>query len=234
MTEFADRVSGIGALAEPVRRELYLYVCAQHQLVGREQVADAVGVAHHKVKFHLDRLVDEGLLEVEFARLSGKEGPGAGRTAKLYRRATTEVAVSLPERQYALAGKLMAQAIEDSATSGLPVLEALNLAAAEHGAAMGRAALERRGASTPAEALDIACATLAAHGYEPQAENDRVVLANCPFHALTEGHPDMVCGMNFALINAMVHTLDPDTLESHLDAAPGRCCVTLALRGGTT
>ena len=230
MTDFADRVSGIGALAEPVRRELYLYVCAQAQPVGREQVADAVGVALHKVKFHLDRLVDEGLLEVEYARISGKKGPGAGRPAKLYRRGATEVAVSLPERQYALAGELMAQAIEDSASKGLPVLEALNVAAAEHGVAMGRAAIERRGPSTPAEALDIACATLAAHGYEPQAEGDRVVLANCPFHALTEGHTDMVCGMNFALINAMVHTIDPDTLESHLDAAPGRCCVTLALR----
>lgn len=230
MTDFADRVSGIGALAEPVRRTLYLYVCAQAQPVGREQVCDALGVAHHKVKFHLDRLVDKGLLEVEFARLTGKDGPGAGRTAKLYRRAATEVAVSLPERQYALAGKLMAQAIEDSVDSGVPVLEALNLAAAEHGAAIGRAALERRGSTMPAEAMDIACEALAAHGYEPQSENNRVVLANCPFHVLTEGHTDMVCGMNFALINAMVDTLDPDTLESHLDAAPGRCCVTLALR----
>ena len=60
----------------------------------------------------LDRLVDEGLLEVGFRRLSGRTGPGAGRPSKLYRRSSRQLSVSLPERRYDLAGSLLATAID--------------------------------------------------------------------------------------------------------------------------
>ncbi len=68
--------AGIGALADPVRRQLYRFVCAQPGLVSRDQAADAVGIPHHQAKFHLDRLTAEGLLESEYARLTGRSGPG--------------------------------------------------------------------------------------------------------------------------------------------------------------
>ena len=97
---WAERdAAGIGALADPVRRRLYLYVCSRPEPVGRDEAAAAVGVARHQAKFHLDRLEADGLLESEFARLSGRSGPGAGRTSKLYRRTDREIAVSLPERE---------------------------------------------------------------------------------------------------------------------------------------
>src|SRR3954449_6016107 len=98
-----DDLASLGALAEPSRRALYEAVVAAAEPVSREQAAEAVGLPLHSVKFHLDRLVDEGLLEVEFRRLSGRRGPGAGRPAKLYRRARTEISVSLPARRYDLA-----------------------------------------------------------------------------------------------------------------------------------
>src|ERR687889_226121 len=100
--DFAEQVAGVGALAEPARRALYLHVAAQPAAVSREQAAEAVGLPLHSVKFHLDRLVDEGLLEVEFRRLSGRSGPGAGPPSKLYRRAAQEFSVSLPTRRYDL------------------------------------------------------------------------------------------------------------------------------------
>ena len=114
MTDFSERVAGIGALAEPVRHQLYLFVCAQPHAVSRDEAADAVGIPRHKAKFHLDKLEAEGLLETEFARLSGKSGPGAGRPSKLYRRTSRDIAVSLPGREYELAGRLMADAIAES------------------------------------------------------------------------------------------------------------------------
>ncbi len=77
--ELSRRAARIGALAEPVRRELYEYVVAQPEAVSREQAADGVDVPRHTAKFHLDRLVEEGLLETEFRRLTGRTGPGAGR-----------------------------------------------------------------------------------------------------------------------------------------------------------
>ena len=106
--DLATQAAGIGALAEPIRRALYTYVVAQPDAVGREAAAAAVDVPVHTAKFHLDRLVDDGLLQAEYRRISGRSGPGAGRPAKLYRRAEQQFSVSLPERRYDLAGSLLA------------------------------------------------------------------------------------------------------------------------------
>src|SRR6476661_2902690 len=118
---FASRVAGVAVLAEPLRLDLYRYVVAQPEPVSREQAAEGVGVPRHTAKFHLDRLVEEGLLDTEFQRLSGRRGPGAGRPAKLYRRSGRELSVTLPARRYDLAGQLLAQAIDDSTRDGTPV-----------------------------------------------------------------------------------------------------------------
>ena len=101
--DFAAQVAGVSALADPVRRSLYRFVVAQPEPVSRDQAAAGLQLPRHTAKFHLDRLVEEGLLETEFRRLSGRRGPGAGRPAKLYRRGSRQVAVSVPERRYDVA-----------------------------------------------------------------------------------------------------------------------------------
>ena len=88
MRSFDRNVTGIGVLADSVRRRLYRFVSSQGQPVSRDQAAQAVGIARHKAKFHLDRLEAEGLLEADYVRLTGRSGPGAGRPAKRYRRGT--------------------------------------------------------------------------------------------------------------------------------------------------
>jgi len=72
----------VASLGEPVRLTLYRYVVAQAEPVSREQAAAGVGVAHHVAKFHLDRLEDDRLLEVNYRRPAGRTGPGAGRPTK--------------------------------------------------------------------------------------------------------------------------------------------------------
>jgi predicted ArsR family transcriptional regulator len=223
--DFADRVAGVAALAEPVRRDLYLFVAGQPDAVGRDQAAAGVDVPRHTAKFHLDRLVTDGLLATEFRRLSGRRGPGAGRPAKLYRRAPGEVAVSLPERTYDLAGGLLAQAIETSATDGTPVLDAVNNAAATYGATLGEQA--RAAADTmvsPEPPRDAACRVLAASGYEPHLHDDTILLRNCPFHALARQHTALVCGMSLALIQAVTQRLG-GSLTPRLEPGDDRCCV---------
>jgi|SRR5664279_2023369 len=231
MTQFADDVASIGALAEPVRRELYLFVCAQPEPVSRDQAAGAIDVPVHKAKFHLDKLEAEGLLETEFARQSGRSGPGAGRPAKLYRRVNRDIAVSLPGREYELAGRLLADAVAASASTGAPVMEVLNDVSAAHGRTMGKELVAANGLpDSAAQALELACTTLAAHDYEPRVRDNRVELANCPFHTLASTHTEMVCGMNLALIGALADTIATDKLTCTLAPAPGRCCVVLEAR----
>ena len=136
-----EDATGIAALADPVRRRLYLFVCAQSGPVSRDQAAEAVGVPVHQAKFHLDKLEAEGLLESEYARLSGRRGPGAGRSSKLYRRTARQISVSLPDREYELAGRLMADAIDEAAATGQPVVDTLYRLAATEGRSMGEGAM---------------------------------------------------------------------------------------------
>src|SRR3546814_13356991 len=85
-----DGLDVLGVLAEPTRRRVYDHVVANGDWVSRESVAAALGLERPTVAHHLDRLAGDGLLEVEFRRLTGRQGPGAGRPAKLYRRSRSE------------------------------------------------------------------------------------------------------------------------------------------------
>ena len=78
-TDFAAQISGVAVLAEPIRRELYLYVAAQPEPISRDQACEGVGVARHTAKFHLDKLVEGGLLEVDLSGCPAVEdrAPGA-------------------------------------------------------------------------------------------------------------------------------------------------------------
>ena len=113
-----DPVAAVAALAEPTRRRLYDHVVRQSAPVSRDEAAAALGVPRGTTAFHLDRLVADGLLDAHYERRTGRSGPGAGRPAKLYRRAACSVAVSLPERRYDLAGELLAGALEEAEASG--------------------------------------------------------------------------------------------------------------------
>jgi predicted ArsR family transcriptional regulator len=205
-------------------------VCAQQEPVSRELAADALGLAPHQAKFHLDRLERDGLLDSSYARMSGRTGPGAGRPSKLYRRADREVAVSLPDREYQLAGTLMADAIAESAEAGTPVIEALHRLAHTYGRRLGDIAVGDNPPRTAKAALALAVETLTENGYEPHPDDGRVVMANCPFHALAQAQTQLVCQMNHALIGGLTDALGPHRPVAELEPAPDRCCVVLETR----
>jgi predicted ArsR family transcriptional regulator len=229
--EGVDGVSVIGALAEPTRRQLYELVAASADWVSREAAAEALGLERGTVAHHLDRLAADGLLEVDFQRLSGRRGPGAGRPAKLYRRARREVGVSLPPRDYALAGELLAEAAERSSAEGTDIKTALDDAARSEGAHLA-ATIEARvrasGARSAAAKRRIALDALAEHGFEPRTTEDgTVVLQNCPFHQLAQRHTELICGMNLCLVDAALGGVEAAGLEARLEPEEGLCCVKL-------
>ncbi|TQF73422.1 helix-turn-helix domain-containing protein [Rhodococcus spelaei] len=209
-------ISAVSALEEPARRRLYDYVRAHHDPISRDEAAEALGMARPTAAFHLDKLADEGLLTVEFARRSGRSGPGAGRPSKLYRRSDRQVVVQLPERSYELAGQLLAQAIDDSERTGEPPRTILGRRARDLGRAVGTEA-------GPSDA-DL-LATLERCGYEPRDEGRDIVLANCPFHTLAKAHTDMVCGMNLELIEGLIDGTGCAGRAARLAPADGYCCV---------
>ena len=217
---FGRRVTRLGSLADPVRRALYRFVADQPGAVSRDQAADGIDVPRHTAKFHLDRLVDEGLLVAEFKRLTGRTGPGAGRPAKLYRRSGKEVAVSLPHRRYDLAGDVLADAVERSLAG-----TAMDVAVREAATDAGVRAVEA--APAPARRtpeLDKVAGVLAPFGFEPRVDGD-LLLANCPFDRLATDHTDLVCGMNLAFVEGVADRLGCAGVRPELDPDPSRCCV---------
>lgn len=227
--EERDELTAIGALAEPNRRALYEHVIGQRGWVSREQAAQAVGLRPGIAAHHLDRLADEGLLETDYQRLSGRQGPGAGRPAKVYRRSAAELAVSLPARQYELAGQLLARAVDRSRSDGTPVGTALDEAAREKGRSIGAELQGRLGPQAgPAARQAFVLEALREHGFEPGAADDgATVLHNCPFHRLAQQHTELVCGMNLCLLEGLLGAVDDVGLRAELRPQPGGCCVQL-------
>ncbi|MEV7443233.1 helix-turn-helix domain-containing protein [Streptomyces sp. NPDC091204] len=229
-----EDIDAIAVLQDPVRRRLYEYVVAQGREVGRNEAAEAAGVARTLAAHHLDKLAEAGLLESGSRRLTGRSGPGAGRPAKVYTRARAEWSVSLPARDYRTAAELLAEAAEQA---GLDA--GLCGAARRRGEAL-------RGSAAPCGGLEEAMELLAARGYEPHLEGvgsagdggaegveaaageaaaaARVVrMRNCPFHAVAERFPPLVCGMNLALLEGLLGADGP--VRARMDARPGECCV---------
>lgn len=217
----------IAVLQDPVRRRLYEFVVAQGREVGRNEAAEAAGVARTLAAHHLDRLVEAGLLESGSRRLTGRSGPGAGRPAKVYTRAPAEWSVSLPARDYRTVAELLGEAAEQA---GLDA----GLCAAAH-----RRGEALRGSAAPCGGLEEAVEMLAARGYEPHLEAAEgadgvaapvVRMRNCPFHAVAERFPPLVCGMNLALLEGLLGADGP--VRARMDARPGECCVVVEASKG--
>lgn len=218
-------LDAVALLDEPVRRTLYEWVVDAGRAVSRDEAAAGAGVSRALAAFHLDRLVDEGLLVPEYRRLTGRTGPGAGRPAKLYARAKNELSVSLPDRHYELAARLFADAIEQLAGDGPP--DSLQASARELGEEVGDAARKQAGPRAgERRRRDALLGALRARGYEPtQGDDGEIRLRNCPFHALVDEHRPLVCGMNLALAEGLVRGLGDQNLHPRLDPQPGFCCV---------
>ncbi|MGH8927443.1 MAG: helix-turn-helix transcriptional regulator [Acidimicrobiia bacterium] len=204
-------LEAISSLADPTRRALYELVASSKDPVSRDEAAAAIGVSRPVAAYHLDRLVEDGLAEVEFRRLSGRVGPGAGRTSKLYRKTAQEYEVSVPPRRYELAARIMLEAIGESD------LDFDLLAGVAHrvGSDLGRSGLNE---------------ALAATGYESATENGETRFRNCPFHVLREQDRAITCRLNLALVEGMVEGAGSED-NAVLAPEDGYCCVRLRPRG---
>lgn len=213
-----DEVGVVGVLADPVRHRLYDAVASATAPIGREEAARLAAVPLHSARFHLDKLVDAGLLDVSYARLTGRSGPGAGRPAKLYRRSRVEVAVSLPPRSYDLVGSVLASALERTLAGDEPGAS-LQDEARTRGHALGAS----YGGS--GDDLDRTSDVLAGAGFEPHREAGELCLRNCPFDALATEHTALVCGVNLDFVTGILDGLGCTSARARLQPHSEHCCV---------
>jgi predicted ArsR family transcriptional regulator len=239
--ELNDDLGAVAVLNDPVRRAVYEYVVAQGREVGRNEAAEAVGVQRTLAAFHLDKLVEAGLLEPGFKRLGDRTGPGSGRPAKVYRRAPGEWQVSIPPRDYRTLALVLAEAVDllggDEGAEEAARRAGRRLAGGRGGPGPGGQGSPRgqegtAGGPDGSEGLgdsgDLGD-VLRRRGYEPYEEGGRLRLRNCPFHVLAEEHPLLVCSMNLALCRGLLEGLGRDPERARSDPRPGECCVSFSI-----
>ena len=215
-------IAALAALDDDVRAALYAHVRDSLTPATRESAANAVGISRKLAAFHLDRLVAAGLLEacVEPVRR-------VGRAPKVYRVTRRAVAASVPEREHALLGEILLDAVLDE-RDGERAVDSAARSARQRGVAAGRAHRDgkRSGRMGAERALTAAAETLEQHGYQPLRDHDLVRLRNCPFHPMAADEPALVCGLNHAFIRGVIDGLAaPANVQAVLAPGADACCV---------
>lgn len=215
-----------------MRRDLYLFVEREPNAVSRDEAAAALGVNRSLAAFHLDRLVESGLLEAHYRRLHGRAGRGAGRPSKLYRRSRKELQLSIPQRHHELLGRFFAEALDPLATPS-PDARLVEVAH-DYGQSLGARARGRLSSRASGDRLgDCTLELLGGLGFGPYGtRHGDTRLRNCPFHPLSRRYPATVCQIGLALVSGIVEAVGPPDRRPERDPTPGHCCVVLRGRAG--
>jgi predicted ArsR family transcriptional regulator len=221
-----DPLEAVALLEEPNRRRLYELATVSREPISRDEAAAQLGISRELAAFHLERLLDAGLLEAEYKRRGGRTGPGAGRPAKWYRRSNRDLSVSFPTRHYDVAAELLATALDrlDAPSSA----EAVAAVARELGSQVGVEARRSAGRRPGRRRLAMALLDLLrGSGYVPEVDEQSgaICLRNCPYHNLVQRHRTLTCGMNLAWADGVADALGDSGLRPELAPRSGYCCV---------
>jgi predicted ArsR family transcriptional regulator len=216
----------VAALSDDLRRRLYDFARAERRPVSRDEAASAAGISRKLAAFHLDKLVDAGLLQFQFLQARGAR---VGRPPKVYALADTEFDVSIPARRHGLLADILAHAVLTEDEHGSARLAAAHVARQRGVAATSARRRSVRGGRLSAErTVRLAEDALAEHGFEPYRAGPMCVrLRNCPFHPLARQLPELVCELNHSFLRGMLDGLHSQTVEAVLAPAAGECCVEL-------
>jgi predicted ArsR family transcriptional regulator len=224
-------VKAIASLDDDVRRALYLFVRRQGEPVTRQAAARALRISPKLAAFHLDKLVERGLLAADQHHPEGLRRR-VGRAPKRYFCSGQEVSLSLPERRYDFIGAILVDTLAVADASERPA-ELARRIAAENGQQLAEATRRRgqHGGRIGIErALALAEDLLEEFGYEPARNvNDQLTLRNCPFQALAARSPDLVCAINLSFVGGLLRGIGNDDLDVRLTPLPGSCCVTVGV-----
>jgi predicted ArsR family transcriptional regulator len=223
----AAALTAVAALSDQLRRRMYGFIRRARRPVSREEAAETVGISRKLAAFHLDKLVEVGLLRARYEPVGGIRK--VGRTPKVYEPTDAEVHISIPAREHDLLADILIDAVltPDPGKAGR---EAALQVARHRGAEFGAAERERArpGRLSVERALTMTTAALARYGFEPDRVTPTLLrLRNCPFHPLASKAPQLVCGINHAFLTGFLDTLHAPTLTAILAPRPGECCVEL-------
>ncbi|KUI30557.1 transcriptional regulator [Mycobacterium sp. IS-1496] len=219
----AGSIRAVSALGDDIRRRLYDFARHERRPVSRDEAASAVGISRKLAAFHLDKLVDVGLLRFRFLQPAGAR---VGRPPKVYAPADAEFTVSIPPRRPELLADILAHAVLDGGGQTSVRAAAVRIARERGVAATAAPTRARRGRIGAERALRLAEEVLTDNGFEPHRDGGGCIrLRNCPFLPLARDLPELVCRLNHAFVSGALDGLGSDAVEAVLSPAAGECCV---------
>jgi predicted ArsR family transcriptional regulator len=218
-------IRAVAALDDPLRRGMFRFIRLSHQPVTRETAAASVGISRKLAAFHLDKLVEAGVLRAHYEPVGGVRK--VGRTPKVYEATDTDINIHIPPRQHELLADILLEAVLTEGT-GEGGLQAAARVAGQRGREIG--AKERRdrrpGRLGPKRSLTLAEGVLARLGFEPTRESSTCLrLRNCPFSPLAGKAPELVCGLNEAFLTGLLAGFGTPSVRAVLAPRAGECCV---------
>ena len=225
MTEStAPRLAVLKALGDNTRYAIYLELARSPRPLATAEVAETLDLHPNTVRPHLERMREVGLLAVETdARGS------VGRPQHRYSLAPDAPSLGLEPATFPLLAGMLVQL---AGAAGLGTDEAVEVGR-DQGAADARLA----GPDRPC--LDALVARLAALGFDPAVAADdgraTVAFTHCPFQALAEANPDLVCGLHRGLVEGFVEMFGDgrvDVFHPLLDRTPCQVDLVVSASGG--
>ncbi len=221
-----EAFAAVAALSDDLRRRMYGFIRRAGHPVTRDEAAASAGISRKLAAFHLDKLVAVGLLEADYANLTGLRR--VGRVPKVYQPAAVDVQLSIPPREAGLLADILLDAVlagggqEDARQAAVE-------AAGSRGRRLGQAERgQARGRLGPCRALALAERVLEQHGFEPVRDSPALVrLRNCPFHPYATRSDGLVCLINHAFLAGFIDGLGARGVQASLQPRPGCCCVEL-------
>ncbi|MEU6687772.1 transcriptional regulator [Streptomyces sp. NPDC046832] len=227
----AGAIDSVSVLSEDSRRRMFAFIRRARRPVTRDEAAGSVGISRKLAAFHLDKLVDAGLLRARYASPEGTRK--VGRQPKVYEPTDAQITVNIPDRRHELLADLLLDAVLTERADENAVQAAMR-AARQRGLEVGEAARHetRPGRLGPERGLTTCEGLLEQYGYEPVRQTPtRIRLRNCPFHPLAAKAPELVCGMNQAFLSGYLDGLEVGGVRAVLAPEHGECCVRLGSGG---
>ena len=196
--------------------------------LGAQDVATAVGLHLNTVRFHLDRLVADGVVN---SHAEDRTEPGRPRL--------NYAAVGLPgshgdTRSYRLLAAMLAALISESVPKAAEAARAAGQVWGGHLAERP----DRSRRSDEDDAISQLLRILDEVGFDPQltpelgvGEGSRAIhLHHCPFLEIAKEHRDIVCSMHLGLMQGALAEMQASVTVRRLEAfvKPSLCVATLA------
>lgn len=217
-------------LASPVRRRIVDVLADRAMVVGESgpegmtaaALAEVVGLHVTTVRFHLDRLVDGGLVDTL------DERRGVGRPRKVYRVAAGALTDVDEATSYRLLSEVLVSTLSTGPDSRGPTPVEAGREWARRHVPLDEQGVPAQSAGTWLGKVGRVIDVLRQWGYTPaltttdQGRTAAITLEDCPFLELARSNPAVVCGIHRGLLTGAMEQVGEPATQVSLEPFVGK------------